>query len=137
MFCFKCGKEIVDEAIVCPYCGCATNNYKANNNTNTANSMYSDDYLAIREFADKAKSIYTQGILAAVLCFGIGIIFSIIVMCRKGNIQIPEVTTTNPNELAELESAKKKFNNGYALAGIPFIAIGICIFVALVIVPFM
>lgn len=27
MFCYKCGKEIDDEAIVCPHCGCATKNY--------------------------------------------------------------------------------------------------------------
>ncbi len=26
MFCSKCGKEIFDEAVICPYCGCATNN---------------------------------------------------------------------------------------------------------------
>lgn len=29
MFCYKCGKEIDDEAIVCPNCGCATKNYNA------------------------------------------------------------------------------------------------------------
>lgn len=28
MFCEKCGKEIMDEAFVCPHCGCATSNYK-------------------------------------------------------------------------------------------------------------
>lgn len=24
MFCPKCGKEIMDEAVICPHCGCAT-----------------------------------------------------------------------------------------------------------------
>lgn len=24
MFCSKCGKEIMDEAVICPHCGCAT-----------------------------------------------------------------------------------------------------------------
>lgn len=24
MFCQKCGKEIMDEAVICPHCGCAT-----------------------------------------------------------------------------------------------------------------
>lgn len=26
MFCQKCGKEILDEAVVCVHCGCAVNN---------------------------------------------------------------------------------------------------------------
>ena len=29
-FCSKCGKEIVDEAIVCPNCGCAVTDSSAN-----------------------------------------------------------------------------------------------------------
>lgn len=29
MFCSKCGKEIHDEAVVCPFCGCATQNFNA------------------------------------------------------------------------------------------------------------
>lgn len=31
MFCYKCGTEIADEAIICPNCGCATKNYEARN----------------------------------------------------------------------------------------------------------
>jgi len=27
MYCYKCGTQIDDEAIVCPQCGCATKNY--------------------------------------------------------------------------------------------------------------
>lgn len=26
MYCTSCGKEILDEAVICPYCGCAVNN---------------------------------------------------------------------------------------------------------------
>lgn len=32
MYCYKCGKEIDNEAIVCPYCGCATKNYSPKSN---------------------------------------------------------------------------------------------------------
>lgn len=28
-FCSKCGKEILDEAVICPHCGCATTSTKA------------------------------------------------------------------------------------------------------------
>ena len=27
MYCNKCGKEIDDEALICPHCGCGTLNY--------------------------------------------------------------------------------------------------------------
>ena len=28
-YCTKCGKELIDEAVVCPHCGCATEAWKA------------------------------------------------------------------------------------------------------------
>ena len=31
MFCQKCGKEILDEAVICVHCGCATGNQTPNN----------------------------------------------------------------------------------------------------------
>ncbi len=32
-YCQKCGKEIMDEAVICPNCGCATGNANLANNT--------------------------------------------------------------------------------------------------------
>lgn len=32
-FCTKCGKEIMDEAVVCPNCGCTQNAPKANDSS--------------------------------------------------------------------------------------------------------
>lgn len=120
MFCSKCGKEIMDEAVVCPNCGCVTNNYapKAND--------YSNDYIAISEFSRKANTIKTLGILAAVLCLGIGIIFSIIVWIQSSGIVVPSVTTNNPKEIADLELAKKRIDLGKRLSGVPLLAHGIC-----------
>ena len=37
-FCSKCGKEILDEAIVCPNCGCAVVNIQ---------NTYSDDKVSV------------------------------------------------------------------------------------------
>ncbi len=123
MFCSKCGKEIMDEAVVCPNCGCATNNY-----TPKAND-YSNDYIAISEFSRKANTIKTLGILAGVLCLGIGIIFSIIIWIQTSSIVVPGITTKNPKEIADFELAKKRIELGKKLAGIPLIAIGICFFI--------
>lgn len=30
MYCRKCGKEVDDEAVICPYCGCSTSGGKVN-----------------------------------------------------------------------------------------------------------
>ena len=69
----------MDEAVICPNCGCATNNYQATNTTQNTTSIYSEDYPIIKNFADVAKNIKTLGIIAAVLMLGIGLIFSIII----------------------------------------------------------
>ena len=40
MFCTKCGNEIMDEAIICPKCGCATNsnlNFNKNKTSELSN----------------------------------------------------------------------------------------------------
>lgn len=31
MYCKKCGSEILDEAVICPHCGCATENNQTEN----------------------------------------------------------------------------------------------------------
>jgi len=107
MFCSKCGKEIADEAMICPGCGCATSNYQPQAKESN-NNPYSQDYLAIKEFEDKVKSVYNLSIVSLVLFLGIGIIFSIVAWSKIKKIKIPEVTTTNPNELAMLQAAKRK-----------------------------
>lgn len=34
MYCRKCGKELDDEAVICPYCGCSTSGGKVNDSKN-------------------------------------------------------------------------------------------------------
>lgn len=128
MFCSKCGKEIADEAVICPHCGCGTVNYYATNNhtaqTQQApvannSSTYSQDYIAIEEFSENVRSTYTLGIISLVLMFGIGLIFSIIVWVKAKSISIPNISTTNPNEIAMLESAKRKLKSALAFANAP------------------
>lgn len=54
MFCRTCGKQIIDEAVICPYCGCLTgvpqqpqtgyNNGYADKSGVTNNANYVDQY---------------------------------------------------------------------------------------------
>ena len=123
MFCSKCGKEIADEAIICPTCGCATANYhQAFPNQNAqpqTNSAYSQDYIVLKEFEEKVNSLYAISIVALVLFLGIGLIFSIAVWVKAKAISIPTNTTTNPNEIAMFESIKRKFKKGLSFANAP------------------
>ena len=121
MYCSKCGQEIHSEAMICPFCGCATNNFS--NSTTANNSLYSTDYLRIHEFSAKASTIKTLGIFAAIFMFGFGIIFSIIIWVKTSNMKVPKVHTTNPNELAELADAQRKVDLGERLACLPLIPV--------------
>ena len=127
MFCSKCGKEINDAALICPACGCATSNYTQPTVQHQVTA--SADYPAIKEFDSQASTIKTLGIFAAILMFGIGFIFSIIIKVKSSGIVIPQVTTTDPKEIAMLEEAKRKLDVGNRLAALPLIAIGICIII--------
>jgi len=124
MFCSKCGKEIADEAIICPMCGCATANYHqpftVHNTQPQNNSTYSQDYIVLKEFEEQVKSLYTTSIIALVLFLGIGIIFSFAVWVKAKTISIPNITTTNPNEIAMFESLKRKLKKALTFAYMPW-----------------
>ncbi len=126
MFCQKCGKEINNEAVVCPECGCPTNNFSRIRCEEKINES-SQDYLSIHEFYSQATTIRNLGIAAAILMFGIGIIFSIIIWVKQSHLNEPEVTTTNVKELAELEDAKRKIKLGIRLSALPLIGLSLCI----------
>lgn len=136
MFCSKCGKEIMDEAVICPSCGCPTNNFSAQSPAQPTVNIYSSDYPIIKEFAEKAKTIKTLGILATIFMLGIGLIFSIIIWLSAKKIAIPEITTTNPNEIAEFESAKRKYALGCGLSFMPITGIGISIIIGMIVMAF-
>lgn len=123
MFCSKCGKEIADEALICPACGCATANYHqafAFQNTQPQNSStYSQDYIALKEFEEKVNGLYATSIVALILFLGVGLIFSIAVWVKAKAISIPTITTKNPNEIAMFESIKRKLKRGLSFANAP------------------
>ena len=132
-YCSKCGKQLMDEAVICPACGCPTDDYKAKQ---AGSSTYSSDYPKVKEFASKAKSVKRLGIVALILCLGIGIFFSIAVWCMAGGIQpnkmpIPNVKLTDPREIAEFEEAKRNMRLGKKLAFVPYCVVIICLAIIL------
>lgn len=75
----------------------------------------------INEFAKKANTLKIFGILAAVLMFGIGIVFSIIIWVTK--LPDPVSAPSNPGEAQLLEKARKDRDLGKKLAVLPLIGL--------------
>ena len=127
-FCSKCGKEILDEAVICPHCGCAT----AQQNPATTESIA--PYL--RDLRERVNAYYVRSIFALVLCLGIGFIFMIINFATRGGIISTQLTPTLPTEIAEYELIQKKFKRGDTLTSlsllIMFAGIAVSIVVGLV-----
>ena len=74
MFCSKCGKEILDEAVVCIHCGCAV---PKQSNVESALEGAAE---SLEEAAQSAKSAISNikpsgqksGVVALVICFFFG-----------------------------------------------------------------
>lgn len=56
MFCSKCGKEISDDAVICPNCGVPTNNYQGASNQPKSK-------------VDDGSNVNTMSIIALVMSF--------------------------------------------------------------------
>ena len=67
MFCSKCGKEIMDEAVICPNCGCPTNNYSQPDQANVPYWNTTAFQGKIEMFRNFGNSIKIRGI-CALLC---------------------------------------------------------------------
>lgn len=77
-FCSKCGKEMVDEAVVCPSCGCSVENEKKATNENAANG--GNDGLAVAAKVFLILGCVAQGWLLLPLAWCLPITISI---CNK------------------------------------------------------
>ena len=93
---------------------------------------YPTSNIIIQDFANKANTIKTLGIIATVLCLGIGFIFSIILLVKASGLSEPAVIPANQFEADMLEKAKKNIQTGKKLSAIPFIAIGLSFIIGFV-----
>ena len=91
-FCSKCGKELCEEAVVCPNCGCAVANTTQFNQKNDVEDEVSIGFVILsvliplfgviywalkhKETPKKAKACG----IAAIISWAVGILFSVISM---------------------------------------------------------
>ena len=143
MFCPNCGNNIEDNLVNCPVCGSPTavqaqqpvqnqynqpiiqQPYQYQQNQYTGMPGFAGNYPIIQDFVDQAKSLRNLGIAAAVLMFGIGFIFSIIIFVKSRKLKAPELFNPTPDEITQLEDGKKKLKTAKILAILPFVACGI------------
>ena len=162
MLCNYCGNNIPEGSFVCPVCGAQLNQPVQNNpvgqNYNQQyqqpyNQQYNQPYgqpynqaynpysatpgvsqntYLVNEFYRQAKSLRNYGIAAAILMFGIGFIFSIIIVVKGRKLQEPVLYNPTPVELADLESGRKALKTANILALLPAIALGLSFIVGFI-----
>ena len=84
-FCENCGKEILDNAIICPSCGCPTQKYYQGQTKTTY--QHSDYYPALCERTRKINTCFVFSLISLVTSMGIGLIFAIIAYVININIR--------------------------------------------------
>ena len=115
MYCSKCGKEIFDEAVMCPNCKTMISTEIISNKNTVSQSIHPNE----DDLRNDIQTIKVLGILSIIFCLGIGFIFAII-----GTIKIRKIFQTNyviPN------INEKEIQNEIKLSNI-FFSISIVIF---------
>lgn len=126
MFCSKCGKEIEDQAIICPGCGCPTENYNKSVavTEQTTSSPDNKNNIAsaatVARFSAEVKSIWVLSLIGLLLCLGIGIIFSLIALSKIKKLPAIDSEITDPRVMSDYEIAKRKLKSASTMASIGF-----------------
>lgn len=128
MYCKKCGKEIFDEAVVCPHCGCSTENYQTSSNNNVSDA----DYPKFQAYKEKVNSAFILAIISLVTCLGIGIIFELIWLFTFRKLTVPNIKLKNPRNIAEFESTQRKFKNANIIWSVAWLISWLIIIIAFV-----
>lgn len=109
MFCRHCGHEINDNAVICPNCGVAT-----------------DNYAAVAKPAATATDQKFNGLaLAGMICAIVGIIGGNYIFC------IPSIVGLILSIVGMVKVKEYKSGYGFALAGIIVGAIGLLVWLIL------
>ena len=107
-FCETCGKEMNDNAVVCPACGCPTSKYyQGQPKSPLQHSAY---YPELCERARNINTYFIVSLISLIKCMGIGLIFSIVAYILGRNIQpFPYADKlTIPEEIDQFNNSEKK-----------------------------
>ena len=153
MICKNCGKEIFDNAAICPGCGCPTDNYASvangaynpNNYAPVANGAYypnsgmmTTSPIVVR-YLHEARTIYTLSLLSLIFffLFLIGyIVFALIAKSKVNELPIvKESDLKTEQDVLDYQLAQSKLKTAKTLRRV---GLGILIAViALVIIAFL
>lgn len=138
MFCNKCGKEIEDQAVICPGCGCPTKNYNkpASDSKSVStgySSMANSSAAQVARFSAEVKSIWILALLSLIFSLGIGIIFFIIAAIKNKNLPAITSDLTDSRDIAEYESAKLKLKSARTMLGVFSIIFGLCLLIGMIV----
>ena len=71
MYCYHCGKEIANEALMCPHCGAPTKNY---------NAAKQEEITPVTSNGMKTKALSVAGLVLSIIAFVTGVVFTAITL---------------------------------------------------------
>ncbi len=123
MICKTCGKEIYDQAVICPGCGCPTGNYPvastpANSTYDPQTGVVPSSPIVVR-YLKEARLIHTLSILSFVFLFitviGCPILALIAGKRAKELPLVKESDLKNEQDLFDYQLAQKKLKTAKTL----------------------
>lgn len=137
-YCLKCGKEIMDEAVVCPGCGCAVEQKKSAVPQKTYEQAIQCSAAccaisAVLLVLGIAVALFVSALLGAILCLAAEIIAvipntNVQKLFKKNNSHITDKKALKAAEKALRKELKQK-NKAYAVASVVSVAALICVIV--------
>ena len=73
-YCVKCGKELVDEAVVCPGCGCAAGNENSNHKEYASRPVEVEDTHDAPESSGLASAAIALSFISPIVGFILGLV---------------------------------------------------------------
>ncbi len=142
MICKTCGKEIYDQAVICPGCGCPTGNElptPANPNDNPQTGLVPSSPIVVR-YLKETRLIHTLSILSFVFLFITVIGYPILALiARKRAKELPLVKESdlkNEQDIFDYRLAQKKLKNAKTMRRVAFWIFMSAIIVAILILAY-